>query len=224
MSKNLWKTPDRGVDPQRDHNRIKPVAPYFRGSSHVFWQTNLPKSLCDEIIDQYKDRNAKPGQSIGEAGYRKVNTFWSPAGDWFPSFMANYIWFANDNMFEYDLCAMYYEECHMLEYDEGHYYHWHSDYDPQMIIGKSIPNWEKIYPKIDEYVRKLSFTLQLSDEDEYEGGDMELVEPCTEQVITMSKKRGALCIFDSRLKHRVLPVESGKRYAMVGWCLGPKWK
>ena len=71
----------------------------------------------------------------------------------------------------------------------------------------------------------LAFTLQLSDPDEYEGGDVELaVNDDLEDPITLPKERGQMCIFDTRTKHRVLPVTKGTRHTLVGWAIGPRWK
>ena len=80
------------------------------------------------------------------------------------------------------------------------------------------------YP-IKEWTRKLSFTLQLSDESDYTGGDVELAtnDDLTEPFV-ISKERGSLVVFDSKIKHRVLPVETGNRKVLVGWAVGPRWK
>ena len=38
------------------------------------------------------------------------------------------------------------------------------------------------------------------------------------------RQRGAIILFDSRTKHRVLKVTKGVRKSIVGWVLGPRWK
>ena len=38
------------------------------------------------------------------------------------------------------------------------------------------------------------------------------------------RQRGAIILFDSRTRHRVLKVKKGVRRSIVGWVLGPRWK
>lgn len=72
------------------------------------------------------------------------------------------------------------------------------------------------------YSRKLSFSLQLSDEDSYEGGELNLYYE--EKPKTMSKKRGSILIFPSYTLHEVTPVTKGVRHSLVGWVEGPAFK
>lgn len=65
--------------------------------------------------------------------------------------------------------------------------------------------------------------MQLSDEDEYEGGELQLLDP-TGHLYTVPKERGTISIFDSRLSHRVRKVKSGCRKSLVGWVVGPRWR
>ena len=51
-----------------------------------------------------------------------------------------------------------------------------------------------------------------------------LVNDDLEDPITLPKERGQMCIFDTRTKHRVLPVTKGTRHTLVGWAIGPRWK
>ena len=61
----------------------------------------------------------------------------------------------------------------------------------------------------------LSYTLFLSDPDEYEGG--ELVIEQAGQTHSMKAKAGDLVIYPSNTLHQVAPVTSGTRYVCVGW-------
>jgi PKHD-type hydroxylase len=71
-------------------------------------------------------------------------------------------------------------------------------------------------------VRKLSLSLQLSDPDDYEGGDLQLKFGEEEQ--TASRDRGMICLFPSWSLHRVTPVTRGTRYSLVAWVSGPPFK
>ena len=74
-----------------------------------------------------------------------------------------------------------------------------------------------------EYIRKLSFSIQLSDPEDYEGGELEFNVNNEERFFAPNKK-GTVIIFDSRIQHRVLEVKSGVRKSLVGWVVGPRWK
>ena len=74
-----------------------------------------------------------------------------------------------------------------------------------------------------ELVRKLSFSLQLSDPDDYEGGNVQLLDETGKSYIA-PRQRGCIILFDSRTQHRVLKVTKGTRKSIVGWVVGPRWK
>lgn len=87
--------------------------------------------------------------------------------------------------------------------DKGHY-SWHAD------IGPGVSH------------RKLSIIIQLSDESEYEGGDVELKVGSRDLVLP--KKKGAVIVFPSFVLHRVLPVTKGHRKSLVSWISGPNYR
>lgn len=70
--------------------------------------------------------------------------------------------------------------------------------------------------------RKLSLVLQLSDADEYEGGELELWT--TKGQILCEKKKGLVYLFPSWLVHQVRPITKGTRRSLVIWVNGPKFK
>ena len=93
------------------------------------------------------------------------------------------------------------------EYDESYkgYYDWHIDY---------------LLKKPDEFIsRKLSFSLGISDKDDYEGGDLVLKTAKDENIYKLDM--GEIVIFPSWTLHKVTPVTKGKRRVIVGWGLGP---
>ena len=69
-------------------------------------------------------------------------------------------------------------------------------------------------------VRKLSFTIQLSDPDSYGGGDVVLYSSLIDSV-ALSRAIGSISFFPSYTIHEVVPVTSGVRYSLVGWGRGP---
>lgn len=92
----------------------------------------------------------------------------------------------------------------------GHFYNTHQD---TSLISADSPTQ-----------RKLSVVVQLSDADEYEGGDFEMHYVKAHPPADSIRKRGTVLIFPSLLLHRVTPVTSGVRYSLVGWYVGPPWK
>ena len=71
-------------------------------------------------------------------------------------------------------------------------------------------------------IRKLSFSLQLSDPKDYEGGELHLHLGKTPEV--MKKEQGALVLFPSATLHEVTPVAKGTRYSLVGWITGKPFR
>ena len=69
--------------------------------------------------------------------------------------------------------------------------------------------------------RKLSVTVQLSKTEDYEGGDLEFEDV---QTSADFRAQGTVLVFPSYLRHRVHPVTSGIRYALVAWFFGPQWR
>ncbi|MFT6819708.1 MAG: PKHD-type hydroxylase [Myxococcota bacterium] len=87
----------------------------------------------------------------------------------------------------------------VLRYGAGQHYAWHVD------MGRD-----------DLASRKLSVIVLLSDADAYEGGDLEWMPdlgPCPRQL-------GTVILFPSFIPHRVTPVTSGERFALVAWVHG----
>ena len=71
--------------------------------------------------------------------------------------------------------------------------------------------------------RKLTFSIQLSDENSYEGGDL-IFHTAGLTDKQAKREKGTITFFPSFMMHEVTPVTSGTRYSLVGWVHGPKWK
>ena len=69
--------------------------------------------------------------------------------------------------------------------------------------------------------RKLTFSIQLSDPSEYEGGDLLLWD--AHEPMLIPKKKGQIVLFPSSVMHEVTPVTRGTRRSLVGWVHGPQW-
>ena len=69
----------------------------------------------------------------------------------------------------------------------------------------------------------MSISVQLSGPEEYEGGDLVLVDYFN-QYCEIPKSKGASVVFDARCPHKAFPLTSGERLVLVGWASGPKLK
>lgn len=69
--------------------------------------------------------------------------------------------------------------------------------------------------------RKINIIVQLSDTDEYEGGDLTIGHPT---FFTVPRSLGTLVIFPANYVHRVSMVSSGSRYSLIGHVWGPEFK
>ena len=92
------------------------------------------------------------------------------------------------------------------EYPEGGFYDWHVDND--VNCAHEPP------------VRKISMTCLLSPENEFEGGDLELMSEGKIAKI----KQGQAIFFASFIRHRVTPVIRGTRKSLVMWFGGTPFK
>ena len=104
----------------------------------------------------------------------------------------------NGNHFGFDGMQIT-EQAQYTEYPEGGFYDWHVDND--------------IDCHHEPPVRKISMTLLLSPENEFEGGDLELVKEGQPAKL----KQGHAIFFASFIRHRVTPVIRGNRKSLVMW-------
>ena len=111
----------------------------------------------------------------------------------------------NSNHFGFDGMQLT-EMAQYTEYPEGGFYEWHVDNDV---------NFQHEPP-----VRKISMTCLLSPENEFEGGDLELVK----EGQRASLKQGHAIFFASFIRHRVSPVIRGNRKSLVMWFGGTPFK
>ena len=178
---------------------------------YYWYETLLPKSVCDEIYNILKqsDTELKEAEVVGqEASHvRKSVNHWVPDSSWINGFCRHYIDLANDKNFKYDIYSGFDNgKIQYSLYKPGYFYHWHTD--------SFFEN---------DNCRKLSFSVQLSNYDEYKGGDLQFVDD-EGKLYVAPKTQGTIIIFDSRLRHRVKKVTEGERRSLVGWVMGPRWK
>jgi PKHD-type hydroxylase len=108
---------------------------------------------------------------------------------------------ANQIMWNFSISSLS-ENIQFTEYhaeEEGHY-------SAHIDVGSSAA------------FRKISMTVQLSDEKDYEGGDLQFL--ITDDFVSATRQKGTTIVFPSYLVHRVLPVSRGCRRSLVLWVSG----
>ena len=203
----------------------------------TWYYTDLPEKVVDLIAEDLTE-NFDPqmadsklqGDSLNKDKRNSQNA-WIPTHHWVGGFIWHYIMRANRENFLYDLKCIDGESMQYTRYETGQFYNWHNDaglstqYKP-VSVGKRGNGQETAQDFVNEnceMVRKLSFAMQLSDPDDYEGGNVQLLDEAGNSYMA-PRKRGTIMLFDSRTQHRVLKVTKGVRKSIVGWTVGPRWK
>lgn len=110
----------------------------------------------------------------------------------------------NEQFFKFDLFGF----CENMQFTEytapGEFYSEHMD---------------KVYNGVS---RKLSLVVQLTDESEYEGGEL-CINTGGDPAI-MKKSQGSVFAFPSYIMHQVKPVTKGTRHSLVAWIGGKNFK
>lgn len=196
--------------------------------------------LPDKIIESLEeDLNSKFGDQMGDSKLmgdalnkekRNSKNTWVPTTHWTAGLVWHYIERANRENFLYDIRNIDGENMQYTEYGEGEFYSWHNDsgischYKPVSVGNLQDETRHRDFIRENlELVRKLSFVVQLSDCEDYEGGNLQLLSEEGKSYFA-PRKKGTVIVFDSRTPHRVLKVTKGKRKSLVGWVVGPRWK
>ena len=95
------------------------------------------------------------------------------------------------------------EAIQVARYGVGDGYDWHVDLGP----GQAS-------------MRKLSISVQLTEGDAYEGGDLEFPDGPE----GLARSRGDAIVFPSFMHHRVAPLTRGERWSLVAWVVGPPFR
>lgn len=203
----------------------------------VWYYTNIPQKIIDTIEEDLAenfDNNLEPSKVYdGGVNKEKRNSrnSWIPTTHWVAGFVWHYVQRANRENFLYDLSHIDGETLQYTHYGPGEYYGWHIDAGLSNAFKPSFDGSSETYQQRGqdfvnqncELIRKLSFVLQLSDPEDYEGGNLQLLDEELKPYIA-PRQKGTLILFDSRTQHRVLKVTKGLRKSIVGWTVGPRWK
>ena len=194
----------------------------FRGAvvaSAVGWGVELSSGSV-VVVDEAKLRTTNniinTATTVGglNVDTRTSRVKWVPQENnwaWLYEKLADYAQQANDHLWNFNLHTLP-EQIQYTEYlgSKNGKYEWHQDIGPGML------SW-----------RKVSITVQLSEPDEYEGGDLQIFqggEYKDQNFINAPRKAGCVFIFPSYMLHRVTPVTKGIRKSFVLWSGGGHYK
>ena len=174
---------------------------------YAFWKNAFSKEECQTIINIAKNKGLIKGKTTGESDVRDSKITWLYPIDnieWVFRRVTDITLNLNERFFNFDLFGL----------NEGFQF---TNYQaPSGKYGKHVDRGLNIP------VRKLSISIQLTNNEEYEGGELNLYED--DKPITMDKTQGTLIIFPSYVLHEVMPVTKGERNSLVTWVTGKHFK
>ena len=190
------------------------LTPYSRKiEPFAWWEGAFTEQELDWL--QQKAREATQEAQVGGEGNGEVNDQirrselnWlhkDPECAWVFEKLSHVVSSLNVDYFGFELTG-FGEALQLTNYHEARQgtYKWHQDFGSAGVS------------------RKLSLVLQLSDPNDYEGGELQLLT--TGQPTSMQKKRGLITVFPAWTLHQVTPVIKGTRQTLVTWASGPNFK
>jgi PKHD-type hydroxylase len=182
----------------------------------VAWQGLFSTDELDAIV-QLGDGLAmeKAELSVGGAGYeniRATHVAWVPRNAETEALyrrMEDAVLHLNARFFRFDLSGLATFQYALYGGPEGGHFDWHKDYGRDPADPAREP-------------RKVTLSLQLSDESDYQGCDLQLRGG--NQIDTAPRTRGTLTAFPANVLHQVTPIHSGIRRVLVVWAVGPEFR
>lgn len=162
-------------------------------------------SMCNSLPKLQGKVGEVDGINITEKRKSNINFLDSPEFSFIYDKLCiaiNHVNSTNFNKILYGIEPIQYSE---YDSDYNGFYGIHVDVDPDTKLALR---------------RSLSFSLQLSDEPTYTGGELKIYYK--DKTVVGNKNIGDITFFDSSYPHEVTPVTSGIRKSLVGWVLGPR--
>jgi len=176
--------------------------------TYSFWNNAFTKEECEKIVKIGKNKGLTTGTTLNLVNdVRKSNISWLyPSDDmeWVFRKVTDIVLNLNSRFFQFDLFGV----------NEG--FQFTNYVAPSDKYGKHVDR------AINIPVRKLSVSIQLTNPDEYEGGELYLYDG--DKGTLMDKTQGTLIMFPSYVLHEVTPVTKGTRNSLVTWVTGKQFK
>ena len=176
-------------------------------NSYAYLEKAFTKEECETIIKIANAKGLIKGKTKGQSDVRQSQICWlysSDNLDWVFKKITDIVLNLNNRFFQFDIFGL----------NEGLQF---TNYKSQSDkYGKHIDR------SLNNVIRKLSLSIQLTDPKEYEGGELFLYED--EKGKEMKKEQGTLILFPSYILHEVTPVTKGERNSLVSWVTGKQFK
>jgi len=198
---------------------VIPSAPMRNNdTASVYVKTVFSEDECNQILDSLDDNSWEEAMVGGvvdkgvftiEKEYRSNYQQTVPVNEkGYPlNRIAEEISIANSTLWRFDLGGFVNDDLPwVMEYSrKGDHNDWHVD------VGQSATA-----------SRKLGFSLQLTEGDEYDGGDLGFhrIKKDRKELT----RKGTLIVFPAFWLHRVAPMTKGARKVVVGWVHGPSFR
>jgi PKHD-type hydroxylase len=185
-----------------------------------YYKSFFDKKTCENIIKDAQKIPSQAGQlgngtnTLQDNSIRRSEIRFANKGD--PDFqhVFNSLWKnameANEQFFGFHISKL--EFIQIAKYDSSYKGEYKSHHDVF---------WLNDDPKNH---RKLSCIIQLSDPNDYDGGDLEINEASEAPSREDIRQQGTMIFFPSFLRHQANPVTRGTRYSIAAWFEGPKWR
>ena len=176
------------------------------------------RAFSDEEIQKIEEyaqtlprQNGRIGNSEADTKLRKSVVRWiyrNPETEWLFAKIMKLADTANENLWQFDMFSSSEDDAiqYTEYYDNGGHYDWHIDMSGGIPLNQ----------------RKISMTVQLSNSEDYEGGEFEIMRG--QNVEQLQRNKGTVLLFPSYILHRVSPVTNGIRKSLVIWLGGSSFK
>lgn len=206
--------------------------PYVRKMWHVYPKFFAPE-MCDSILAEVEHIKFKDGAIGSDADWI------TGAPKVFPEIRSaqtrTFDKFTLDKNGEFGFKDLYDVVNHKIEECNSQYFGFHTTHLTAMNVttyrtdrlGHYSWHTDTFMEPSKPTQRKLSVVVQLSDPNDYEGGNLEidLLNSSNNHLDPESiRERGTMIVFCSLLPHRVTPITKGIRHSLVGWKEGPLWQ
>lgn len=184
-------------------------------TNYYYYENGFNDEEIKKIIDISTKYGLSDGNLNGEIdySYRKNLVAWLPNNDetkFIYDRLVDLLKDSNDKMWNFNVTNLF-ESIQFTKYSfdsestQQSHYDWHMDFGSTGLSS----------------TRKLSCVVQLSDPNEYDGCDLELM--LHRNIVKAPKKKGTIIYFPSYITHKVTPILKGIRYSLVIWFHGPSF-
>lgn len=185
---------------------------YNDPQNYYWFEDGFSREETNKILEFAEEVPFQRGNTASGAGdsMRSSNIKWLPKNDkfqWVYRRLMDLSVEANDALWKFDLVSA----PELIQYttynaeEKGHYGA-HQDIGPG-----------------DMSLRKVSVTVQISEADDYEGGDLQITQG-GDGWLTCPRGFGTTVVFPSYMMHRVTPITKGTRKSLVLWVGGSHYR